>query len=83
LYSYLPLRSPQHGTRICSAISLRRKPPGKADAAWELWQTECLFGTVFALRLSFECGKRARRDGAGRRFELLPVTKIIGYGKNR
>jgi hypothetical protein len=42
-----------------------------------------LFGTVFALRVSFECGKHARREIAGRRFELLPVTKKIGNRKNR
>jgi hypothetical protein len=24
----------------------------QADAAFELWQTECLYGTVFALRVS-------------------------------
>jgi hypothetical protein len=54
---------------------------GKADAAGELWQTECLFGTVFALYVSFECGQQARRENTGRRFELLPVTEKIGNGK--
>jgi hypothetical protein len=37
----------------------------------------------FALRVSFECGEQACRDIAGGRFELLPVTKIIGNRKNR
>jgi hypothetical protein len=35
---------------------------GQADAAFELWQTECLYGTVFALRLSLVRMQRARRN---------------------
>jgi len=34
---------------------------GQADAAFELWQTECLCGTVFALRVSLVRMQQARR----------------------
>jgi len=33
----------------------------RADAACELWQTECLYGTVFALRVSLVRMQQARR----------------------
>jgi hypothetical protein len=33
----------------------------QADAAFELWQTECLYGTVFALRVSLVRIPQARR----------------------
>ncbi|HEX4545721.1 MAG TPA: hypothetical protein VH110_05135 [Candidatus Acidoferrum sp.] len=40
--------------------------PSEADAALELWQTECLHGMVFALRVSFVRSEQARRkDQAG------------------
>jgi hypothetical protein len=48
---------------------------GKADAARELWQTECSFGTVFRLRVSLVRMQQARREKASRRSELLPVTE--------
>jgi hypothetical protein len=34
---------------------------GQADAPFELWQTGCLYGTVFALRLSLVRMQHARR----------------------
>jgi hypothetical protein len=34
---------------------------GQADAAFELWQTGCLSGTVFALRVSLVRMQQARR----------------------
>jgi hypothetical protein len=34
---------------------------GQADAACELWQTECLYGTVFALRVSLVRMQQPRR----------------------
>jgi hypothetical protein len=34
---------------------------GQADAAFELWQTECLCGTVFALRVPLVRMQQARR----------------------
>ncbi len=33
----------------------------QADAAFELWQTECSHGTVFALRVSLVRSEQARR----------------------
>jgi len=33
----------------------------RADAACELWQTECLYGTVFALHVSLVRKRQARR----------------------
>jgi hypothetical protein len=38
---------------------------------------------VFALLLTFECGKQARRHDAGGDSNSCPVTQIIGHRKNR
>jgi len=35
---------------------------GQADGAFELWQTECLYGTVFALRVLLVRMQQARRE---------------------
>jgi hypothetical protein len=41
--------SQQRAGLISCPIFRRRKVCGKADAAWELWQTECSYGMIFAL----------------------------------
>ena len=42
-------------------LFLSREMRGQADSAFELWQTECLYGTVFALRVSLVRMQQARR----------------------
>jgi hypothetical protein len=44
----------------------------QADAAFELWQTGCLYGTVFALRVSLVRKQQARRKKPRGRFESCP-----------
>jgi hypothetical protein len=56
-------RSIHAGSPQLRIRTLRLRPT--AARYRDLWQTEWLFGTVFALRLSFECGKQARREYAG------------------
>ena len=48
-----PPRTPQ----ICVSL----QTGAQADAAFELWQTECLYGTVFALHVSLVRKQQARR----------------------
>jgi hypothetical protein len=49
----------------------------QADAACELWQTGCLYGTVFALRVSLVRKQQARRKIA-RAIRILPAIEKIG-----
>ena len=76
LNNYIPLAG--GGQNACHALmqyAARLTPPvncGKLN--------DCS-ARFFALRVSFECDKHARREIAGRRFELLPVTNKIGNRK--
>jgi hypothetical protein len=57
---YTPRRTPAKGIPTGVAVC------SKADVAFELWQTECSRGMIFALRVSFVRSEQARRnDQAG------------------
>jgi len=45
-----------------SALFVSHEMGGQADGAFELWQTECLYGTVFALRVLLVRMQQARRE---------------------
>jgi hypothetical protein len=46
---------------LVTQLFLSHEMRGQADAACELWQTECLYGTVFVLRVLFVRMQHARR----------------------
>jgi hypothetical protein len=54
---------------------------GKADAACELWQTGCLYGTVFALRVSLFRMQLPAEKPRGR-FESCPQLRKLVSEKN-
>jgi len=57
------LREQPHScsSSLVTQLFLSHEMRGQADAACELWQTECLYGTVFALRVSLVRMQQARR----------------------
>ena len=58
LQEQLHSRSSTLVTPLFVSLEMREQ----ADAACELWQTECLYGTVFALRVSLVRMQQARRN---------------------
>src|SRR6266446_5933781 len=53
---------------------------GQADAAFELWQTGCLSGTVFALRVSLvrmQQARRKSRPGQDRKSTRLNSSHLV------
>jgi hypothetical protein len=60
-------------TQLCVSLEWS----GQADAPFELWQTGCLYGTVFALRVSLVRMQQARRKTA-RAIRILPAIEKIG-----
>src|SRR5712664_416735 len=59
--------------QLCVSLEWR----GQADAPFELWQTGCLYGTVFALRVALVRMQQARRKTA-RAIRILPEIEKIG-----
>src|SRR5260370_4040997 len=60
-------------TQLCVSLELS----GQADAPFELWQTECLYGTVFALRASLVRKQQARRKNRGPFESCPPLRKLV------
>ena len=54
-------RSALAGSALVTPLFFSPEIGVQADAAFELWQTECLYGTVFALRVSLVRMQQARR----------------------
>jgi len=65
------------GPALVTPLFLSPEIGGQADAAFELWQTECLYGTVFALRVSLVRMQQARRKIV-RTVRILPAIEKIG-----
>ncbi|PYU40816.1 MAG: hypothetical protein DMG54_22100 [Acidobacteria bacterium] len=50
------------GSALVTQLLFSHEMGGQADGAFELWQTECLYGTVFALRVLLVRMQQARRE---------------------